>query len=157
MRRPALLASVILVASCVEPSKAPPTNDVGAEETAHPDVVAEGVRPVGCTPGRVKTCPCDGAPTLGRQTCLADGTFGACMCSEAPRDAALADAVAEAVADVDVDAAADASIDLAPDAIADAGPDAGAPFPQRSGRSRARNSPTNHVAGVAPLCTTRRR
>jgi hypothetical protein len=41
----------------------------------------DDARPV-CVAGRVEACPCIGGST-GIQTCLADGTFGACMCGDA--------------------------------------------------------------------------
>lgn len=39
------------------------------------------VTPTGCTPGRIEACPC--AIGQGAQTCQRDGTYGACVCSDA--------------------------------------------------------------------------
>lgn len=49
-----------------------------------------------CVPGRVEACPCEGGGG-GVQTCLADGTFGACACGPLTDavDAAGGDAAAE--------------------------------------------------------------
>lgn len=70
-----------------------------------------------CTPGRVETCPCSGGRS-GTQACLADGTFGACVCDE-PMDAGLSDAAVDDAAVPDDASSSDADVDAA---AMDAGP-----------------------------------
>ena len=55
-----------------------------------------------CIEGTSQSCACtDGR--MGAQVCNASGTYGACVCSEAPLDASLPDAFVESTTDASID------------------------------------------------------
>lgn len=111
MRHLALIVAATLACGA-EPSPAPAAAPADAPvDVAHLDSPG----PVGCTPGRVETCPCLGAAG-GAQTCLGDGTFGPCMCPDAGADVAPMDVVdvgpePDVVAPMDARADAPADVD----------------------------------------------
>lgn len=103
-----------LLAACGS-DPAPQSAPDAAADAQVLDAAPDAPGPVGCTPGRVKGCPC--GLSTGTQVCRGDGTFDACVCPDADVGTdATTDAAPDAPAPMDAgpEAAADAAVDADP-------------------------------------------
>ena len=86
MRYPLTIVVLCSLSACLSPNSDGPALDAATDRGAA-DLPQDTLSPAGCTPGRVKSCPCVGVALSGAQTCLANGTFGECRCPDVTLDA----------------------------------------------------------------------